>query len=538
MASRPGRWLSVLHFLDSAMIRFTIQRKVFVATFVLAAVTTAILLGLTRWNLEQGFSHYVVETEISRLDWLVKNIEDAYAQKRSWDFLRGTSEPWDRVVHEAAGASARLPRPPGGANPGDGPRLPGLDRRPPPPGLPGFDGRPPPPGLPGFDGRPPLPGLPGFDDRPPRPGPPADLLGIRPRLSVRDAAGNVLAGNPRPKGPLTNRPIHFQGETVGWLTLQAPMTEESRYAAFLAAQTRNLWLSGLAALILSLIAAWLLARQFLGPIKALAMGARQIAEGRFTERIPVRQNDELGELATDFNAMAEMLARTEEFRRQWVSDSSHELRTPIAVLRAEIEALQDGVRTSDEKTLNRLLKHVMQMSKLVDDLRQTLDRDDGQADLVLAPLKPLAVLRETLDEFQPRFALADIALNTAALPKTDPGWRLQGDADRLQQVFANLLENTLRYTHAGGHLNIAATAQTGKLCLQFDDTPPAPPEQAMPRLFERFFRAEPSRSRQHGGSGLGLAICKTIIQGHGGTMTASKSVLGGLCICINLPLES
>lgn len=347
-----------------------------------------------------------------------------------------------------------------------------------------------------------------------------------------------MAGNPRSNGPFASRPIRFHGQTVGILTLHAPMTEEAGDTAFLASQTRNLWLSGLAALLLSLIAAWLLAREFLRPIKALARGARQIAEGRYDERISVQRSDELGELAADFNAMAAMLARAEEFRRQWVSDSSHELRTPIAVLRAEIEALQDGVRTSDEKTLNRLLKHVMQMSKLVDDLRQTLDKDSGQTDLELTAIRLLPVLRETLEEFQPRFALADMTLNLDGLPKADPGWRIQGDADRLQQVFANLLENTLRYTHPGGQLRILVTVEAGKVRLQFDDTPPTPPDQAMPRLFERFFRAEPSRSRQYGGSGLGLAICKTLIQGHGGTITASPSVLGGLCIRITLPLES
>ncbi|HRD48586.1 MAG: HAMP domain-containing protein [Candidatus Competibacter sp.] len=491
------------------MLRFTIQGKVFFTTFALAAAMAALLLGLTRWNLGQGFSRYVVEAEIGRLDWLVKNIEDAYAQNGNWDFLRGGREPWDRIVARTARADVRPPRPPRGANPGAG--------DPPPPG---FEGRPPPPGSPTDAG-----------------GWPADLLSLYPLLSIRDASGQVLAGNPRPEGLAANRPIHFQGLVVGSLTLQAAGTEEARDAAFLATQMRNLWLSGLAALLLSLVAAWLLAHHLLRPIKALAMGARQIAEGRFSVRIPVRQNDELGELASDFNAMAEMLARTEEFRRQWISDSSHELRTPIAVLRAEIEALQDGVRTADEKTLVRLLRHVLQMSKLVDDLRQTLDRDDGQTSLELASIKPLAVLRETLEEFHPRLAVADLALDTSALPQPDPGWRIHGDAERLHQVFANLLENTLRYTHPGGRLKIAATVQAGNLRLQFDDTPPAPPEQAMPRLFDRFFRAEPSRSRLYGGSGLGLAICKTIVQGHGGTIAASTSALGGLCIRITLPRE-
>jgi two-component system sensor histidine kinase BaeS len=479
-----------------------------------------LLVGLTRWNLEQGFSRYVVEAEIGRLDWVVSGIEDAYAANGSWAFLQGSSEPWDRVIERNARASARPPRPPGGPERGPYPPRPG--ERPGPPGAP------PPP----------------YGDNPQPPGPPLagggrppDILGIHARLSIRDPAGNVLAGNPQPDGLSANRPIQHQGQVVGRLTLQAPRTEEARDAAFLATQARDLWLSGTAALGLSLIAAWLLTRQFSAPIRDLATGARQIAEGRFAERIPVHRNDELGELAADFNAMAEILARTEESRRQWISDSSHELRTPIAVLRAEIEALQDGVRAADEKTLARLHKHVMQMGKLVDDLRQTMDRDSGEADLELTSIEPVEVLRETLDEFRARFALANVTLDAAALPQPDRNLRIQGDADRLQQVFANLLENTLRYTHPGGCLKVSASARSNVLQLQFDDTAPAPPQQSMPRLFERFFRAEPSRSRQHGGSGLGLAICKTIVEGHKGSISASKSALGGLCIRIDLPRE-
>lgn len=513
------------------MIRFTIQRKVFLATLALAVAMALLLIGLTRWNLAQGFSRYVVEAEIGRLDWLVRDIEDAYAQNSSWDFLQGSGESWVRIVERSARSGARPPRPQGGANPADGPPRPGA--RPPNfPGLPGFEGRPPASHI--ADNLLARPGLPGAAPG----GRPADLLGIHPRLSVRDPSGNVLAGNPQPDGLSANRPIRYQDRTVGRLTLQAPRTEEARDAAFLATQTRDLWLTGLAALIFSLAAAWLLARQFLAPIRDLASGARQIAEGNFAKRIPVRQHDELGELATDFNAMAEMLAQHEESRRQWVSESSHELRTPIAVLRAEIEALQDGVRASDEKTLARLHKIVMQMSKLVDDLRQTLDRGERQADLELAPTDPLALLRETAEEFRARFASADLALDLAGLPQTAALCRIRGDGDRLQEVFANLLENTLRYTHPGGCLKISATVQERNLRLQFEDTSPAPPEQAMPRLFERFFRAEPSRSRLHGGSGLGLAICKTIVQSHGGTITAVKSALGGLCIRIDLPRES
>lgn len=501
------------------MIHLNIQRKVFFASFALAAAMAALMIGLTRWNLEQGFIRYVVETEIGKLDWLVKDIEDAYASNASWKFLQEGNGPWDRLVERAARAHARTSRSSGEESQND----------PPEPADRAADWR----GPPGFERRPPRFGPPG----PPSGGPrPVDLLGVQPRLSIRDPTGKVLAGNRQSLDLMAARPLNYQSKMVGQLTLQAPHTENARDAAFLATQTRDLWLSGLAALLFSLLAAWLLARHFLEPIKALASAARQFAEGRFAERVMVDRSDELGQLAAGFNTMAEMLAQTEEARRQWVSDSSHELRTPIAVLRAEIEALQDGVRISDEKTLARLHKHVMQMGKLVDDLRQTLDRDSGHADLELTQIAPLAVLRETLEEFRARYALANITLDDGALPQTDPGWHISGDAGRLQQVFANLLENTLRYTHQGGVLKVSAQTRSGTLRLQFDDTPPAPPEPAMPRLFERFFRAEPSRSRQHGGSGLGLAICKTIVQGHGGSIGAGKSSLGGLCIRIDLPL--
>ena len=490
------------------MIRFTIQRKVFLATFALAATMAVLLTGLSRWNLERGFGQYVVEAEMGRLDWMVANLERAYARSGGWGFLAKSPEPWDRAVEQTSGDIARPPGPP---------REPGPEGHPPgPPGSPGFEGGPPPPGG----------------------APPPDMLGFRPRLSLRDPSGKVLAGHPDAPGPWATRPIRFQGATVGLLALRAPPAEDTLDRAFLATQVRALWLSGLAALVLSLVAAWLIARQLLGPIRDLTTGARQIARGRLSERIPVRRDDELGELATDFNAMARMLAQEEESRRQWIADSSHELRTPIAVLRAEIEALQDAVRTVDEPTLARLHRNVMQMGKLVDDLRQTLDRDDGQRDLELAPLDALPVLQEAAGEFRERFGAAGISLDTSRLPGSGAAWRIRGDGDRLHQVFANLLENSLRYTDRGGRLQLAATARDGALCVTFDDTAPAPPEKSMQHLFDRFFRAEPSRSRQHGGSGLGLAICRRIVLAHGGTITAARSPLGGLAVRIVLPLES
>lgn len=505
------------------MIRLTIQRKVFLATFALATAMAVLLTLVMRWNLGDGFERYTSAAELARLDWVVRNIEADYARHGSWDFVRAAPElAWLRLSRPSPGSGVDRPLPEGAG---------GFSRGLPPPFEQGQGGPAPPWGKP-----PPRPG-----DGPPQQGspgaPPAgDILRVGRRLALVDADGKWLAGNASGTGVGAARPIVHQGSVVGQLTLQAaPSSGRELDAAFLASQTENMAFAGLAALAFSLLAAWLLARHLLAPIRDLARGARQIADGSLAARIQVRSEDELGQLAANFNEMAERLGRVEESRRAWISESSHELRTPLAVLRAEIEAMQDGVRTPDPATLARLHKQVRQLAKLVDDLRLTLDREPPGGDIEQRPVMPVAILEETVGTFRERYAAANIGLDTSRL--VDLGWRVRGDAGRLTQVFANLLENSLRYTDAGGQLRIAAQVNKRVLLLEFDDTAPGPSAAALPRLFERFFRAEPSRSRAFGGSGLGLAICQTLVEAHGGRVSAAPSTLGGLHIRVELPLE-
>jgi two-component system sensor histidine kinase BaeS len=552
------------------MFRLTIQRKVFLATFALATTLALLLVFVMRWNLGQGFERYTSAAEFARLDWIIRNIESEYAAHGNWDFVRQAPETsWRRFQRPASNTGIG----PGGEMPvGAAQPRPALDVPPQQAGgqLPPWqqegrqppwerDGRPPPPWAtgrqppPGSDGPPPRADVPAAPDNPPAQnaqpvpnvppaaqqasGRPTDALGIGPRLALLDADGHRLAGSTADNSTGAVRPILYNGAVVGKLTLQAaPTSVKALDDAFLASQTQNMALAGAAALALSLLAAWALARHLLAPIRELARGAHKIADGWLDARIEVRRDDELGELGASFNDMAERLARLEESRRAWISETSHELRTPLAVLRAEIEALQDGVRTPDAATLARLHKQVQQLAKLVDDLRLTLDRTPGGADMEHELLAPLAIVDEVVAAFRERYAAAGLAIDTAGL--VDAGWQVRGDAGRLTQVFANLVENSLRYTNAGGRLRIAAHADGRHLVLQFDDTAPAPPVAALPRLFERFFRAEPSRSRAHGGSGLGLAICKTLIEAHGGCIAAVLSPLGGLAIRIDLPLAA
>ena len=529
------------------MIRLSLQRKGFLATFALTTAMALLLVLAVRWNLQQGFERYTGAAELARIDWLIENLESEYAAHGSWEFLKVRPEQtWRRLLRprQESGNNAppnweRQPNQP----PGRAPYHPPESRPGPVPNGPARDFPPPPPPPWEQDNPPPHPLGERPDEQNPLPtpaqnraGPPHDILRIAPRLTLLDVDGKRLAGNVQSARIVAERPIQHNGVLVGRLGLQvAPASTSHLDDAFLASQTRNLLLFGLAALGLSLLSAWLLARHLVAPIRDLASGVRKIADGGLDARIPVSRSDELGELATDFNHMADRLARQEEMRRAWISDSSHELRTPLAVLRAEIEAMQDGVRPADAATLARLHKQVSHLAKLVDDLRLTLDREPGAGDLDMAAVFPLEILEESIEAFRERYAEARIEIDTAAIAKGK--WRVRGDAGRLAQVFTNLFENTLRYTDRGGRLRIAAQADSKRLMLQFDDTAPAPPPSALPRLFERFFRAEPSRSRELGGSGLGLAICKTLIEAHGGRIAAAPSKLGGLSICIELPLE-
>ena len=497
----------------------TLHRKAFLALAALLAALLLIFAGFSRLGLQRGLGPYVAEIELARMDWLAERLQAHHAQAGGWDTLRGQPALWGRLSHPGTG-----PRPQGGSGPGPGAR----------------DGGPPPP--PPGEMRPPGGGN---DGRPPQ-RPPDDLYG---RLGLVDAQNRPVAGAaPQPGGArLALR--GDGGQAIGHLVLAPPQGVQSEAdRAFLAQHLGFVAWTGLAGLALALLLSGWLARRWLAPVEALAQGARGIAQGHLHTRVPVNGNDEMAQLARAFNTMAEQLAGIEASRRQWLGDVAHELRTPLAAMRAEIEAVQDGVRSFDDKTALRLHRQVMRLIQLVGDLRAsldaTLDTVGTGAPSARVPVHPLPLLAEALASMRPRFAQAGIDVDTAgldALAAQAPQPLVQGDAQQLHQVFMNLLENSLRYTDAGGRLRIAARVAAAPggaalLQVQWDDSAPGVPAHELPRLFERLYRGETSRSRDHGGSGLGLAICRAIVLAHGGTLAAETSPLGGLRITLELPL--
>lgn len=518
----------------------SLHRKAF---FALAALLVALLLifaGFSRLGLQRGLGPYVAEIELARMGWLAERLQAHHTQAGGWDALRDQPRLWSQLSHPGTGLRRSGPQ---GAD-----MLPPTDRGAPPRMPPELENsnpagdrslhEPPPP--------------------PPVGGPPPGELGARgvggpqrhpddlfPRLGLVDAQQNLVAGTaPRP-GSARLALVGPDGKTIGQLVLAPPQGVRSEAdQAFLAQHLGFVAWTGLAGLALALLLSGWLARRWLAPVEALATGARGIAQGHLHTRVPVHGNDELAQLARTFNTMAEQLSSIEASRRQWLGDVAHELRTPLAAMRAEIEAVQDGIRPFDDKTALRLHRQVMRLIQLVGDLRASLDAAGTSAPSAQVPVHPLSLLAEALASMRPRLAQAAIDVDTSgldALAAQSPAPLVRGDAQQLHQVFLNLLENSLRYTDAGGLLRLSARLLppadgAAQLQVQLDDSAPGVPAHELPRIFDRLYRAETSRNRDHGGSGLGLAICRAIVLAHGGTLTADTSLLGGLRITLQLPL--
>jgi two-component system sensor histidine kinase BaeS len=222
-----------------------------------------------------------------------------------------------------------------------------------------------------------------------------------------------------------------------------------------------------------------------------------------------------------------------------MADAAHELRTPLAVLKGELEALLDGIRPLDREAIASLHAEAGHLGALIDELRELAMADVGALDYRMETLDLGALVEDCLAGSAGRIAQLPLQLDWQRPDRPVP---VRGDARRLRQLVENLLENTLRYTDPGGRLLIALAPAGDAVDLSWDDSAPAVPEALMPQLFEPFVRADTARARIAAGdgeavrgSGLGLAICRRIVEGHGGRITAQASALGGLALRIRLP---
>jgi two-component system sensor histidine kinase BaeS len=324
------------------------------------------------------------------------------------------------------------------------------------------------------------------------------------------------------------KPIVLNAATVGYLGyIPRPEILESIERLYLRRQH-----GAFAAIALGMLAAALLLGAGLstwlsGRIHRVAEATHRLIEGNYSVRLEPQGNDELARLAADFNMLARTLEAAREARSQWIADIAHELRTPLAILRGEIEALQDGVRPLTQESVSSLASEASRLSRLVEDLHTLSLSDLGALSYHMEPVDLAEIASDAIDAQRRALAEKGLQLELSLAPAT-----IRGDAGRLGQVFGNLLQNSLRYTEAPGVLAVRIEPDARVI---WEDSAPGVPAEDLPRLTERLFRVDGSRSRAGGGSGLGLAIARAIVDAHGGTLAASASPLGGLRIEIRFP---
>jgi len=436
------------------------------------------LMVISRYLFFRNFRAYIHQEEISQLEAMAPSLQEVYQSDGNWDAVRADKERWQHQL-----------------------RLRSHFRKAPPPPAEGRD-----------DGR------------------------AESRVLLVDERLQPIIGAPGPDDDIRLVALAVDGKTVGWLGLRKREPFKSGPpAALVKVQTQQLSILGAAVIAFTAFIAFLFSRHLLKPIQSLARGTRELADRNFTVRIAPATRDELGQLANNFNTMAETLENYETTRRQWLTDISHELRTPLAVLRGEIEALQDGIRRPSPDNLASLHAEILRITKLVEDLHLLSLADMDRLPFRKQRIAPVEVLAKALSSYRRRFSqnAIDIKLEIDGCEKM----RIKGDANRLEQVFTNIFDNACKYVPSGGCLKIAGECRDQSLVLIFADSGPGVPGDALPRLFDRLFRVDASRNRSSGGSGLGLSICQHIVQNHGGRIWAEQSPLGGLAIGIALPLN-
>jgi len=351
--------------------------------------------------------------------------------------------------------------------------------------------------------------------------------------AVVDLQGMPLLGDV--VGPQDVRgatPILVDGTIVGYVLPPAAGAVLQAERDLVARVNRAILLAALLSLGAALIGASLLTAGMLKPVQELTSAARALAGGDLTRRVTVRTRDEVGALSEAFNHMGDSLQQAETLRRDMTADIAHELRNPLSVMQARVEAVIDGVYPPTPENLEPVLEQTRLLSRLVEDLRTLALADAGQLPLEQTEISLNGLVERTASGYaaQAEASGVDLRLHLA------PDVRVNADPGRIEQVVGNLLANAVRHAPRGTPVDVSLEVGDGRARLEITDRGEGIPAEALPYVFERFYRADRSRSRDMGGTGLGLAISRQIVQAHEGTITAANRPEGGAAFIVELPL--
>lgn len=449
--------------------------KLLLGFFLSTLLAIVVLVALMQTGLRQGYYSLIVQSEIERIRIIEGRLLDFFEMEGSWDRLR-----IDRDLRRA------------------------------------------------------VTGVQDTAVQPILPTDPPAIGDVARRVSLYDTDKRVVFGRQNIGENPIQRPLEFRNELVGYVGLVPIRSlEDGPDAAFLSRQLLTGVGAGAAVLLIALTVAHLLSRRILSPIRQLTEGTARLRAGHFDSELDATGNDELTKLCEDFNELAKTLKKNERDRSQWATDIAHELRTPVTALQSQLEAMRDGVFEAEPDRLAFLSRETDRLSRLIDDLYLLSLAESGQLRYRKSSIDPLPLLKQSIERFQPTCVKKsiEVRLNSSI---QDPV-RIFADSDRLLQVYANILQNSCRYTDAGGRIEVGISANAGEVITSFEDSEPGVSDEELMLLFDRLYRVEKSRSRRSGGAGLGLALCEAIVASHGGRMSAYHSELGGVGIECTFP---
>lgn len=362
-------------------------------------------------------------------------------------------------------------------------------------------------------------------------------------LILADAQGRILAdsGESGISGIIGQQDLEQAialqagGRLVGYLVHEGGMVFTSGDdAELLSRLTRSAYIAAGVAIVFALLLAMLLSSRLLRPVQALTKAAEDLSSGNLSRRVSVQGADELAVLGQTFNKMADSIENAEQNRQAMTADIAHELRTPLAVQRAQLEALQDGIYPPTNENLSALLEQNIQLTRLVSDLRTLAMADAGQLQLEKTSTDLGSLTARVVDQFKPKAAEQGIDIQFSQQSSCP---NVSVDPGRVEQIIGNLISNALRYTPENSWIKIDLDCQNNFAVLSIRDNGPGILEEAQERIFERFYRADPSRSRAAGGSGLGLAIARQLTEAQDGSLSVRNHPEGGAEFQLRFPLN-
>lgn len=480
-------------------MRLKLKYKLFIIILSISLVIVAGIFLISKITFRHQFLNYLEQREIKRVTVIAKVIEENHSHEKDLQFLVDQPEIFLRLERS-------LFRP-----------------------KPGRFG--PPPDRDFRDSRRRKPG-PGFEDkRGHHKGSP--FKGLRIPIVLLDRDKNPLIGMVHKEFTMKTVPIRLNNKIAGWIGVYPERNIRFQgEKRFVENQYRMFLIISMGMILISVIVAVWASYYLEKPIKVVADGAKKLASGNFDVTIPEKSGDELGDLARDFNFLAKTLLTNEEDRKKWVADIAHELRTPLTLLSGELEAVEDGVRPLNRDTVTLLQADINHLIRLVSDLNELSKTDLGSVSYKKELMDSSKVLKRSVEKFRDSFKSFDLKL----IFECENNSIISGDSERINQLFCNIIQNAMDYTDPGGTVKISSKQSDRYIVYTFEDSNPGVSDSDLPKLFDRLYRVESSRSRAFGGSGLGLAICKNIVEAHSGTIEALHSHLGGLSVIVKFPI--